>query len=84
MKKTYVKYNTLFKVISDDYKENDDYDPIFKKTRRYERKDLDLKFYYQHQLRKIEAIRYTIKEKMKSSGQQEKVKAERSVKSSFK
>jgi hypothetical protein len=84
MKKTFVKRNTLFKGISDNYKENDDYEPIHKKTRRYDRKVLDLEFYQEHQIRKIKAIRYTIKEKMKSSGQLEKSKAEKAVNDSFK
>ena len=48
MKQTFVKKNTLFKVISDNYKENEDYDPILIKKRRYERKELDLKFYQEH------------------------------------
>lgn len=69
MKQTFVKKNTLFKVISDNYKENEDYDPILIKKRRYERKELDLKFYQEFHQRKIDAVRYTIKEKMKSSGQ---------------
>ena len=45
MKETFVKKQTLFKVISDDYKKNEDYDPIFHKERRVKRKQYDLDFY---------------------------------------
>lgn len=44
-KKKYIKRNTLFRMISDDYKEHRDYDEINQKKRRYERKSLDIDFY---------------------------------------
>lgn len=46
-KKKFVKKNTLFKMMSDNFKENEDYDELHKSFRVYERKCLDLEFYSQ-------------------------------------
>ena len=82
-KKKYIKRNTLFKQISDDFKEHIDYDEINQKSRRYERKLLDIDFYIDATYDKIQCCLYALK-MFKTNGQLELSKAESALKDSIK
>lgn len=52
-KKKFVKKNTLYRVMTDEFKDHDDYDEIYQKFRRFERKEKDLEFYTRAQKDKM-------------------------------
>jgi hypothetical protein len=60
-KKKFVKKNTLYRVMTDDFKDHDDYDEIYQKFRRFDRKEKDLEFYTRAQKDKMSYIRDAIK-----------------------